>query len=261
MAFPNMLYGPEGEQFTRYALNSTTNRSRWPWGTEMAMQDGRKFRFGNAGGVALVAGDLQQARVVVANHVLQTAATAGAVGDRSLAVTLGATAAAINDYADGFLVIELGTGFGYAYPIAEHAAVLSAGTFTVPFKEGVSLQVAVPTTANTVSLISNPYYLGIVYPTTPTGVPIGVAQKPLTATTTAATNAGWFQIKGLGAVTTQGTVVVGNTVVPSGTTAGSVSPFVLTEGTPNTGGGQIVVGMVAHVATTTNKSTIMLNLP
>lgn len=249
-----ILYGPEGEEFSSYALN-TLNRSRWPWGTQLVMQDGRKFRFGLAGASNLVAGDLQQAAANTANHVLQTPSAAGVAGDRSLAVTMGATAVTINEYQDGFCTINLGTGFGYTLPVDAHAAVASAGVFTIPFGAGYTLQAAVPATANSVSAIHNPYWKTIAAPTTLTQVPVGVAPRAITAS-----HAGWLQTFGPATVTTQGTVVIGNIVVPSGTTAGSVSPMALTEGTPNTGAGQIPVGRVMLVATTTNKSVIYLTI-
>lgn len=249
MSFPNVVFGTEGAQ---YITNSVAvGQGVHMLGTQMIFNDGRRFRWGQQNAsTAAVAGDLQQNALTTANHVLQTLSVAAAVGDGSISITIGNTAIAADEYKDGVIAIELGTGFGYLYTIKSHAAVAGNGTLAFPIKETV--QVAIPTTANTVSLIRNRYKLVLVFPTTPTGSPVGFAVKPVVVS-----GFGWYATAGLVACTTQGTVVVGNTVVPSASTAGSVAPSVLTEGTPNTGTGIIIVlGQVVHVATTTNKSVI-----
>ena len=239
MAFPNIVFGSDGDQY----VTGTTQTA--DVSTKLVLADGRAFRYALAGAVALVAGDVIQAPVPVTNHVLQTLSVAAVAGDKSVAVVLGATAATADQYKDGYLAIELGTGFGYTYQIATHAAVASAGTFTVPLR--ATVQVAIPTTANTVSLISNAYRSVIQAPiTTLTGAVVGVAVKP------AAISAySWLQTHGPGTVTTIGTVVIGaNAVSPTGTAAGACGPSGASTSTN--------IGRVMHVATTTNKSLIDL---
>ncbi len=50
MAYPVVINGNEGEQFNNY------DSRRWPLGTRMVLQDGRRFAFANAAGTVLVPG-------------------------------------------------------------------------------------------------------------------------------------------------------------------------------------------------------------
>lgn len=245
MSFPNVIFGTEGAQFVTntVAVGQGVN----DLGTQLILEDGRKYRWGQQNATtAAVAGDLQQAAVATTGHVLQTP-TAAAVGDGSIVTATTTTAIVADEYKGGVLAVELGTGFGYTYSIKTHPAVAANGSFTVPIRETV--QVAIPATANTVSLIRNRHKLVVVYPTAPTGTPVGVAIKPVVVS-----GFGWYATRGLATCTTQGTVIVGNVAIPSGTTAGSVSPQAAATYV------QPFVGTVAHVATTTNKSLIDLQL-
>jgi len=247
-AFPYELSIPDAEVYNLY-----TDR-RFTLGQRARTLDGRVFRFALNGATLLVPGDVLQAPAPVANHVLQTPNTAGKVGDTALDVTLGATAMTQDQYRDGVLAIELGTGFGFAYALDKHLAVGSGANTgsTVPFKRGVELQVAVPTTANSVSFIRSPFGGVIQSPTTLTAQPVGVAVAaiPASGTPPATPQFGWVQVHGLAAVTTIGTVVIGSNVMVPTTTAGGCAPAAA-DTTP-------IIGTVAHVATTTNKSTIQL---
>jgi hypothetical protein len=246
-AFPYILSIPDAEVYNLY-----TDR-RFTLGQLAQTLDGRKFRFVYNAAVLLVPGDVLQASAPITNHILQTATTAGKVGDTTVVMTLGATAMWQNQYQDGVLSIELGTGFGFAYPLGAHVNFLSSSTTAaVPFKRGVTLQVAVPTTANSISFISSPYNQVIQSPTTLTAQPVGVAVSaiPASGTAPATPQFGWIQVGGLASVTTIGTVVIGSNVMVPTTTAGGCAPNAA-DTTP-------VIGTVAHVATTTNKSTIML---
>lgn len=254
MSYPNILFGPEGEQLNTHTLQASgtgTNTGRWPFGTQLVLQDGRKFRYALAGGSDLVAGTLQQAAANVANHILQTP-TAAAAGATTVTVALGATAVLQNEYLNGYLAIELGTGKGFIYPIGAHAAVVSSGSFAVPLAGGYSVQVAIPATSNSVSLIHNPYWKVIQMPTTYTQQPAGVAVVAVTSG-----KCGWLQTRGMASVLTNGTVVVGAPVVASGTTAGAIEAGSTTIATLVA---QAEVGFVAHVASTTNQSTINLTI-
>lgn len=249
----SVLYGPTGEQYSTYSPEvGAANTGRWPLGTQLVLPDNRKFRFAYAGGSNLVMGTMQQQSAAIANHVLQTP-TAASVGATSVSVALGATAAVVNQYKDGTLAIELGTGKGQAFGVAAHAAVSSSGTFVVPLAHGESVQVAIPATSNSVSLLSSPWYKVIQMPTTYTGMAVGVAMNTLTTL-----KFGWLQTRGSAAVLTNGTVVVGAFVVPSGTTAGAVEAASTTIATTVAQG--IQVGFVQHVATSTNNSTIFLTI-
>lgn len=213
MTYANMLFGPEGEQFNTYAAAS----QRWPLGTLMQLQDGRKYRFASAGGSTLVIGNLLQSAANVANHV-DTTAVASAVGARTPTTTLGATAATANQYAEGYFNVSVAPGSGQVYAVDNHLAVASAGILTANLAAGHAIRVALTTTSR-VDLIANPYKSVIQAPaTTPTGVTAGAA---VSAPTT--TQHGWVQTSGMASILTAGTAVLGEPVSTSGT-AGAAMP-------------------------------------
>ncbi len=243
--FPqNIIGGSVGREF------ETHGAQRFPLGTQMVMQDGRKFRYAKAGASALVVGNLLQGPALVSNHVGITATAAAAVGDRTVSATLGATAATKDQYADGYLLVQ--SAAGGMIPIAGHDAVASAGVITVKLKTG--LRIAVATTANNIDLVTNPFSGVIQNPTTQTGAPVGVAVSAI-----AAAGFGWVQTAGPAAVLTDGTVVLGDSVMPSNGTAGAVEAWNLTEGTPNV---EIAaaIGRVIRLGATGEQSVVWLTL-
>ena len=243
MSFANYVPLAPGDQ---YKVN--TDR-RWPLGTVGRMETGEVFMYGHAGAVALAAHAICQSAVPTANHVLQTP-LAAAVGARTITLTLGATAVVADEYRDGLVSVDLvgNTGFGYAYHIASHVADAGGDNFPIPLKESETVQVAIATTANSVSMIRNKMRGLVIGTTTYTQKLVGVPLAPI-----AIGSFGWFQVAGPCRVLTQGTVVIGEPVIGSGTTAGAVSPATASET-------QQVVGTVMHVAVTTGYSLIDLQL-
>ena len=101
----NIPWGQEKE--------TTTTRREHPLGAVGMTPDGRCFRWAFSG-EAIGAGQLVMQKGAVANHDMDLAtATAGSVGDTSITVTLGATAATLNQYEDGALYTNDGTGEGH----------------------------------------------------------------------------------------------------------------------------------------------------
>lgn len=240
-AVSNIIEGADGDQFTVHTVQSLG------LGQEMRFTDGRRFRYSRAGAVAVVPGKLYQAPVPVADHVLKTAAAA-AVGDRTVSLTLGATATTEDQYRDGYLVVDLAsnTGFGYMYQVGAHMVIAASGVFAVPLRSAV--QVAIATTASSVSLVPN-NYAGVILTiaTTPTAVLAGVSVKAIPIG-----QYGWIQVAGDVMCLVAGTHIIGTTTWPSGT-AGAVKPSAATVVMLVT-----IVGNVVRVATTTNYSTIAL---
>ena len=253
MSFPVVLHGPEGQQFATFT-GTTTSNPRWPLGTQLIVQDGRKFRFAQAGATALVAGDLQQAAANVPNHVGVapigfTDTTINNLNSRLIDWTPGgATAAVLNYYAGGYVIVDTGPGNGYMYLVDSHLAI-PASTATVEFNlaAGHALQVAF-TSATRLSAISNPYKSVIISPTTITREPVGVAIKPL-----AISAYGWLQTRGAAAVAGQGTLVIGDPCMRSTTTAGAIAPVVAAAaGMP--------LGWIMRVAATTLHQSVFLSI-
>jgi hypothetical protein len=252
MAFPYILSIPDAEVYNLY-----TDRRGLSLGQKAQTSDGREFRWANAGATLLVPGTVVCGVAPVTLHVLQTPTTAGVIGATTLVMTIGATAISVDQYRDGVMAVELGTGFGFAYPLDRHTNYLaSATTVAIPFKRGVTLQTAVPPTANSVSFIASQFSSMVIMPATTATTPasgVAISAIPASGTPPATPQFGWVQTKGLASVLMIGTVVIGQNVgTPSGT-AGGVLPIAddLTQ----------VIGYVAHVATTTNRGVVSLNLP
>lgn len=101
-------------------------------------------------------GKVARAAAVIANHNNLSFQTAPAVNDMSVSVTLGGTAATADQYKDGWLVVQDGTGEGRAYPVEGHGAQTSTtGTLEVFLKEPIDTAGAL-SEAN-VDLIYNKY--------------------------------------------------------------------------------------------------------
>jgi hypothetical protein len=243
VSFPNIIFGADGNQFTV----STEEEGGRVVGSRMHFDDGRQFRYTQAGGVAVVVGKLYQAAIPVSNHVLQTP-PAVAVGARTIPFVLGATAATADQYKDGYFVVDLATntGFGYLYGIDTHPAVASSGTFSIPLTSPV--QVAISTQATSCSLVPNTYRGPILaIATTPTAKIAGFSVKPLPIS-----NFGWLCTKGPVMCLTTGGINIAEKVIPS-TTTGAVIIEAAYSIYP-------CVGEVLRVAVTTAYSTINANV-
>lgn len=165
--------------------------------------DGRRFRYGQAGAVALAPGKMNDGALVVANHVNLVTAVAAAVGDTQVTVTLGGTAATLNQYAGGFLWCNVtSTGLGIGYLIASNPAqATTTGNLTVTLVEPI--QTAITVTTKT-SLFPALYSAGTLTPSASTagGPPIGV----FTGSSLPISNYGWFQVGGVTPLLSDATV-------------------------------------------------------
>ena len=211
MSFPTVIYGPAS---LRWETHTTRRREL---GTQLVIPDGRKFRYVRAGATALVVGDLLQAPANTANHVNLTPAIA-AVNATTVTVAVGATAVVVDEYARGLLVISVTPGAGVAYEILSNPVNAGSADMIVTLAPGNAIQTALTATSR-VALIRHPHSALIQHPTTRTGIAVGVAQVAL-----AIDAYGWVQTHGLCAVLTEGTVILGNMVIPSASTAGAVAP-------------------------------------
>lgn len=246
MSYPNVHFGNEGEQYNTYSTE------RWPVGTKMMLQDGRTFQFAKAGAVALAAGVLCQSEVPDADHDTLAVAAAGAVGDKFVTITNGVDTIEANLYAGGYLCVEAaaGTGEGVVYKIANaHDAIANATNGTIPLERGLAIAL---NTSSTVTLVKHPCRDILIHPSPPTANVVGV-----TATAIAANKFGWIQTGGVGCCLIDGTVVIGQSVMPSNGTDGSVKAWGLTEGAPNV---EITpaIGRVVEVAPTGDSGLINL---
>lgn len=236
-AFPNILFGPDQELFNTY-----TDR-RYGLGSALYMADGKRFRFGLCGALQ-VAGTVVQGHVPDANHVLQTPAAA-AVGAQSITLAIGNTAAVADQFRDGTVLLTAGnSGELYSYPIDTHPAIAaSAAAAVIPLKRGVTVQVAVGTTASSCSLYVNPFWKFIICATAQSSPALGVVVAAV-----ASASYGWVQTRGYAPVRVDSTtIVVGNPVVASSTTAGDVGLLTTANFITNwTVGNAVAIGSSAH---------------
>lgn len=193
-----------------------TSDQKHPLGTIAVTKDGRTFRYVQAGsGAALVVGNAIQSPAIVPDHLAMTAAVT-AIGALSTTFTLGATAAAANQYAEGYLGVSTTPDLGHAYTISGHKAAALSASLTVNLMPDDPVQVAF-STATRLGLIANKGAGVIQFPvTTATGTLVGVAVSVVPAS-----YYGWVQSRGLGNALIAGTPALGAYIMSPGTTAGA----------------------------------------
>ena len=249
---PYTYFGPFGSQFGTFAEPAGGNAGTKPLGTKLVLPDERLYRY--ALHVALaVPGNLYSSIAPVADHTNVVSDQARAIGATSLSATLGATAAAVDIYSEGYVHTNDLTGEGFAFRIKRaiasgqaNAAAAASAILTVALEAGESVQVATAATAD-LTFRRNRFHTIIIAPSTPVAGTAGVA-----AGATAADRYGYVQTKGYAAVFTQGTLLIADPAVHSLTTAGCAMPSVAVE----TDGP--ILGQVVAVNATTEYS--LLNL-
>ena len=207
-----------------------------PLGTLGITQDGRRFRYTENGGVALVAARLCQSELPGGNFDELAVQAAAAIGATAISITNGATTIAADDFLDGYMNIEDDAGEGHLFLLDTHLAE-AAGNATVVMnlKPGYSLLVAL-TTATTVSLVKNRFKDIVVHPSPPTAFLVGVAPRAVPLD-----NFCWIQVYGPASVLTEvytgSPVVIARSCYASGTVNGAVGTGRLSFRTGSTAAG------------------------
>lgn len=211
-------------------------------GARIRTTDGRTFRYVRAS-AATVAGQLYQSPAEKTNHQNLTP-SAAAIGDTSITVTLGATAADANEYENGYALITVTPGQGYAYQVKSNPSAAASGSLTLQLKDAIEVAL---TTSSRVDLVRNPYASVIVSPTTRNGGVIGVSPDIISAG-----NYGWLQTGGVTCVLADGAVSVGQLVCASTGVAGSVRNMQTTA--------DVVVGVAVTGIADTEYGAVSLTL-
>jgi len=214
----------------------------FPLGTKLVYGD-KTFRYAFSG-AAIAAGVLIQQAAAVANH-RDIATAAASAGASTVTVTLGSTAATLNQYAEGYLHVNDVAGQGQLLRIKSHPAADSSATCVITLYDYV---VVALTTSSKIDLIQSSYIDVVTAPTAETGGIIGA-----TPIAVADDRYFWAQTTGPASVLTVGTIVLGHKVCRSDSTAGGVEP-VATDSILND------VGNVMVVNGTADNSVIMLNI-
>jgi hypothetical protein len=200
------------------ARTPSTTKGSQRYGQTAATSDGRLFAYtaNGSASLALAPGKLAQGAVSTANHINRTGVTA-TVGQQTVTFAVGATAVTANQYQDGYLVVNAGTGAGQALLISGNTSASSSGSPTVNLKDAFTTATAVADS----KFILHPNIWSaalIAASASATSVlPVGVPMVSIPAS-----NYGWFQIGGSAAVLANGTPALGSGVIPSATTDGAV---------------------------------------
>lgn len=226
-------------------FESSTTAKHFP-GELFVTPDGRRFRYAKAGATLLVAGNVLQAPVEITTHQ-GLVATAAAVGDKSVTVTLGATnAVTVNQYAGGWAIVTVTPNLGGIYAIVAHPAAAALATLQLQLSDAIRVAW---TTSTRVDLIPNPYVSVIQFPSTATAQAVGVAPWAIPAG-----EWGWIQVGGVAAVLTAGTIAVGAVaVVPSGTGGAVV--------TDPANASVSIIGQALSATASGETNAIALNMP
>ena len=225
-------------------LATTSTSANTNLGALATTGDGRYYRYASLGAVAAVPGKLYQAAAEITNHQNLAPTANGAIGDKTITVTLGATAVTANQYAGGFVMVTASTGAGYMYEIASHPAALLSATLQLTLVD--PLLTTTVSASTKIDLIPSPYSATVVNPATATSAPVGAAVFPV-----AIGGFGWLQVSGPTILLADGSVVVGTNLSASNGTAGAVEAAA---------GVQAVVGTAITGIATTEYGSVFLQL-
>ncbi len=177
-------------------------------------EEGIDYYYSLSGGVNLDVAKLMQGEVPVADMENMVPTASYAIGVSVIEVTLGATPVTLNEYADGWLFVNAGTGKGQKLKIMSHP--VAAGAATCVFTCWEALTIAFDGTTR-VTLVKNPYQDLIVHPSPPTSLVVGVPQFTVTAL-----RYFWLLGRGPTALLTDGTLYQHRQVTPSASVDGAV---------------------------------------
>lgn len=165
------------------------------------------------GATAVVPGKLYQSSAPVANHQNLTC-TAAAVGATQVTVTLGATAATENQYQNGKLIINAGTGAGQTLLIKYNPAAALSTAMVVTLED--PLLIALDGTSKA-CLTANKCNGVILNPATATDSSVGFGIYPIPAG-----EYGWLMKKGVVSGLADGAISAGAQISASNAVAGAV---------------------------------------
>lgn len=184
-------------------------------GTVAETADGRVYRYALAGASNLAAGLMNNPVAKVTNHTNNAVATAAAVGDRSVNITLaGATATTAGQYDDGYLVVNDSAGVGCAYRIEGTPVIAGSGTGRILLSEGIATAL---TTSSKVSLQPSPWAGSIVTANSVSLLSNGSSNVAVTAA-----NYYWSQTAGIASILSDGIIAKNAEAINSDAVNGAV---------------------------------------
>lgn len=216
----------------------------FPLGSELHLGE-KSFRYaGISSAGAVTAGKLVQQQVSVgADHETMAPTANVAAGATEISIETDGTNLSLNNYQDGYLYIEDGTGEGQQWKIKANPAHVHGTDASVIIQIYDSVATALVASGDSkVTIIKNPFADAVIAPTAETGCIIGA-----TVVDMAASEFGWLQYRGPRAMlVSEAVVVLGHRVVRSDADAGGVmaansDPLLYPVG-------QVMAGTVADTA-------------
>jgi len=222
MGFPNLIYGDYGDE----KRTSSTKIGSLPLGTRMVLPDGRLFVHAKCSATAGIAGNVYMCTQGVCSGdgaYIKDMAPAATVSAAATTITLtaGATTAVTEDlFEDGYVFVNDVTGEGECYKIKSNNSTAAGSTFTVTLYETDDVKTALPAGTSQVGIHECEWHSLTVISadTVMTGPLAGILPVAVTASYYC-----WVQRRGVCAALTDGTVIVGEPVTPSGALAGAVA--------------------------------------
>ena len=251
-------------------LNVVSTEKLARFGTMYEDEIGRVFRYCRNGATALTGGQICQMAATQASSWARTTATTKTVaidvskdGGPAIGISMG-TAPTENQWADGLAVFgTVSGGTAQSGIIAGHTNGSTAAEFLLERStpRGNTLH-AIGSLRS--GVVVSPYNGVVVAATDLTTPPVCVTQFAVPANSYF-----WGLVRGVGACTTSGTVVAGDMVMCSSSTAGACTPYILTvpSGTDAAGGTltpgqQFPIGWAINPASTySNMCSVIFNLP
>lgn len=233
------------DQDARSVLTGTLLTGNEAVGQIAYTTDGRQYSYGISGATALAPGKLTIGAQATANHVQQTG-TANAIGSTSITFTVGATAVTANQYAHGYLAVDVVGPNLYKVKNNTVSAGSAPVTITLAVDEGLTVAT---TTSSKFGLYPNPFANTVIEDhTNPTNEVSGVPNIAVPAA-----SGYWSQVGGYATLLQNGNIAKNTGIVPSSTTDGAVD----TEAS-----GTIVerIGYVPYLGISTQYSPTVLSI-
>ena len=142
MSFPNTIYGKYGWEKVQ------TSTQKHKLGTRMSFDDGRVFRYVGCGGTGIAAGRLVQAPAGTAEDKVDTNVNAASAGDTTVTLAENRTITK-DEYKNGYLFVNSGTGVGEVYRIKSNTAVSGASGCVITLDEEDGLVSALAASGST----------------------------------------------------------------------------------------------------------------
>lgn len=167
---PGITVNPQG-------IYEDSEDSHFPLGTKLCVGD-CVFRYAKMGATAGVTGSMYSAPAGISNHkeVVQTGYTVAIGQTADVNVLLTGTAATANQYDDGWMLVNKGTGLSQMRQIKSHSEAYAP--VVLQLYDGLNVASAA---TSEMTLVANPYRAVVATPTTRVAAAVGVSLFIVTA--------------------------------------------------------------------------------